>query len=221
MKPSFIAVSNSGWLFGLWCAVAAPQVQYEMKSRFPDHATMDALGVVYPQFWAQGASAQVSFSKHLDVLKQYYCEPKYIQTTEGQRLIPPVLDQWKLDTQQGMFKTAMMSNWERAMEPPFDLNPLTRLWRLLNANSLTNHLFPEYVKLAEIAVVHVLGSVEDERCFSSLGFLKNKVRNSLDEHLPLVVTMFSLIYSLRTFPYDATYNMWSERAKKNGRQMEG
>lgn len=211
-----------GWLFGLWCAVAAAQVQNEMKSRFPDHATMDALGVVYPQFWAQVASAQGSFSKHLDVLKEYYCEPKYIQTATGQRLIPPVLDRWKLETQQGMFKTAMMSNWERAMEPPFDLNPLTRLWRLLNANSLTNHLFPEYVKLAEIAVVHVLGSVEDERCFSSLGFLKNKVRNSLDEHLPLVVTMFSQkIYNLRTFPYDATYDMWSERAKKNGRHVEG
>jgi hypothetical protein len=29
------------------------------------------------------------------------------------------------------------------------------------------HKMPEYVKLAEIAMVQVIGSVEDERCFSN------------------------------------------------------
>ena len=36
-------------------------------------------------------------------------------------------------------------------------------------------------------VVHVPGSVEDERFFPSLSFLKNKLSNSLDQHLPLGV----------------------------------
>jgi hypothetical protein len=35
----------------------------------------------------------------------------------------------------------------------------------------------EYIKLCEIAVTVVLGSVEDERTFSTLGFMKSKLRN--------------------------------------------
>jgi hypothetical protein len=34
-----------------------------------------------------------------------------------------------------------------------------------------------------------MGSVEDERCLSNLGFMKNKLRNKLTTHLDLVVIM--------------------------------
>jgi hypothetical protein len=64
------------------------------------------------------------------------------------------------------------------MQPPFDVNPLIRLWRTLNSASL--YIYPEYMKLAKIMVVHVLGSVQDECCFSLLTFLKSKLRNVLD-----------------------------------------
>jgi len=30
----------------------------------------------------------------------------------------------------------------------------------------------KYIKLAKVMIVHVLGSMEDEQCFSSLSFLK-------------------------------------------------
>jgi hypothetical protein len=63
------------------------------------------------------------------------------------------------------------------------------LWRALDSASVC--IFPEYMRLAEMVVVHVLGLVQDERCFSSLSFLKNKLRNSLDQHLQLVVGMYS------------------------------
>jgi hypothetical protein len=39
---------------------------------------------------------------------------------------------------------------------------------MLDANKALAAQFSEYVKLAEIAIVQVLGSVEDEWCFSSL-----------------------------------------------------
>jgi hypothetical protein len=83
----------------------------------------------------------------------------------------------------------MLNNHKQALEQPFDVNPLTHLWRSLDSTSVC--IFPEYMKLAKMAVVHVLGSVQDERCFSSLSFLKNKLRNALDEHLELVVGMYS------------------------------
>jgi hypothetical protein len=33
------------------------------------------LGVVYPQYWHQG-DCEISFMKHLSVLKDYYGEPR-------------------------------------------------------------------------------------------------------------------------------------------------
>lgn len=69
--------------------------------------------------------------------------------------------------------------------------------------------FPEYFWLAEVALVHVLGSLEDERCYSSLAFLKNKLRNCLNEHLQLVVGMYSQkIFTLENFPYEEAFEEW-------------
>jgi hypothetical protein len=49
--------------------------------------------------------------------------------------------------------------------------------------------------------VTVMGSVEDERTFSILNYMKSKVRNNLDKHLDLVVRMFGQsFYDLKTFP---------------------
>jgi len=35
----------------------------------------------------------------------------------------------------------------------------------------------KWFKLAEICMVQILGFVEDERCFNTLVFMKNKVHN--------------------------------------------
>jgi len=56
---------------------------------------------------------------------------------------------------------------------PIFVNPITRLWQVIHASQLMAHSFPEYLKLAEIAMIlHVLGSIEDEHCFSLVFFLK-------------------------------------------------
>lgn len=75
--------------------------------------------------------------------------------------------------------------------------------------------FQEYVKLAKIAMVQVLGSVEDERTFSSLSFLKDKLRNRLDNsHLALVVGMHAQdVYTLEDFPYDDCFKQWVHSAE--------
>jgi len=51
--------------------------------------------------------------------------------------------------------------------------------------------FPKYVKLAEMAMVQIVGSVENEHCFFTLAFMKSKLRNGLITHLRLVVRMFA------------------------------
>jgi hypothetical protein len=75
------------------------------------------------------------------------------------------------------------------MKQPFVLNPLTQIWRIVDASQVLTHSFPKYIKLVEMEVVHVLGRVENERCFSFLVFLKSSLRTNLDLHLPLVVGM--------------------------------
>jgi len=55
-----------------------------------------------------------------------------------------------------------------------NLNPLTKLWGILDSNvALAGH-FGKYVALAKIVMIQVHGSFPDERVFSSLNFLKDK-----------------------------------------------
>jgi hypothetical protein len=70
--------------------------------------------------------------------------------------------------------------------------------------------------VAHIVVVHLLGSVEDERAFSSLTFLKDKLRNRLEgDHLSVVVGMhLQGVYSLKTFPYDDCFKQWILSAQR-------
>jgi hypothetical protein len=42
-------------------------------------------------------------------------------------------------------------------------------------------------------MVEVVRSVEDERCLSTLTFMKSKFHNKLTTHLPLIVRMFAFI----------------------------
>jgi len=73
----------------------------------------------------------------------------------------------------------------------FDISPLTRLEHYLDSYIvLIVKAFHEYYKLVEVAIIQVLGFVENKRCFSSLAFLKNKLRNSLNAHPKCVVGMY-------------------------------
>jgi hypothetical protein len=70
--------------------------------------------------------------------------------------------------------------------------------------------FVKYVKLAELAMVQVIGSVEDKKCFSTLAFMKSKFCNRLTTHLPLVVHMFTQnFYTMHNFPYKECIEQWS------------
>jgi hypothetical protein len=139
------------------------------------HGVLDAMGVVYPQYWRDQKVAEILFRKHLNVLKEHFGQPRWIGDDEKTRLVAPVLDCFQLELQQPLFKLLMASNAMYAMEPPFDTNPLTKLWRFLDTNTALVAQFPEYLKLVQIAMVHVLGSIEDEHVFSSLTFLKDKL----------------------------------------------
>jgi hypothetical protein len=128
-------------------------------------------------------------------------------TTQGQQIcpFPTILSSWGLDAQQGLFKLTMKFNTIQAMIEivtlafdkvnPTIINPVTHMWRVIHASQLLFNVFFEYLKVVEIAMVHVLGYVEDERCFNFVAFLKNRMRNRLNNHLQLVVSMYAQKFS--------------------------
>jgi hypothetical protein len=71
----FLSKKFCGLSEHLYCFLiseAAQEFIDELKTRFPSQGVMDALGIVYPQYWRDSQAAERSFRKHLDVLKSYY-----------------------------------------------------------------------------------------------------------------------------------------------------
>jgi hypothetical protein len=143
------------------------------------------------------------------VLKEFYREPKWVRKEVEKRFIR-IVYKYKLESEQPLFKMAMVNNSAWAMEQPpprFNLhipilNLLIKIWRQLNAN---------------IAMVQALGLVEDERAFFSLTFFKDKLKNRLDgNHLGIVVGMHGQsVYTLETFPYDDCFKQWMHSVERH------
>ena len=113
----------------------------------------------------------------------------------------PLVDGELLMLQMSFFKLTMKSHAHAAMEEPKDENPLTKVWVRIGKNALMLSHLLEYIKVAEIVVAAVLGSVEDERTFSTLSFMKSKLRNRLGGHMDTCVNLFSQsFFTLETFP---------------------
>jgi hypothetical protein len=79
------------------------------------------------------------------------------------------------DSEQGMFKFIMKLNTTTCMVPPFDTDPLTKMRHLVTTSWILTLSFPKYVKLAKLVMAHIIGSVEDDTCFSILVFMKSKL----------------------------------------------
>ena len=121
--------------------------------------------------------------------------------------VAQLLDSYKLDLQTNLFKLTMKSNAEKMLGPPDDQNPVTKLWQKLGCNGLLLSKLSEFTQLAEIAITIVLGSIEDERTFSSLKFIMSKLQNCLEGNLDTIVKVLSHgSYNLENFPYTDAYS---------------
>jgi hypothetical protein len=69
----------------------------------------------------------------------------------------------------------MQNHAQSTMLPPRDCNPTTRLWERLGSSVILNHQHFEWFKLAKFCMVMVLDSMEDERTFSNLAFIKTNI----------------------------------------------
>jgi hypothetical protein len=110
-----------------------------------------------------------------------------------------------------------------AAEEPEDvcLPPLrtTLFWRELSRSPASAAAISEWIKLAQLVLVQVHGSCEDERAFSAMSYLKNKYRNRLGEpHLNVAARFFhQQWFTLNNFPYSEALDIWNAGAPIRGR----
>jgi len=65
------------------------------------------------------------------------------------------------------------------------------MWKRFDSNVILKDMISKYFKLIEFAIVVVLGSVEDERTFSIITFMRSKLRNLLTTNLDRAVKMYA------------------------------
>ncbi|MCO5598189.1 hypothetical protein L7F22_052281 [Adiantum nelumboides] len=189
------------------CHAAANFLVQEINDRFPSHDLIEAFSIIYPQFW-YSLTCEVDFLRHLKTLQASYCTQRDVDGC----FYGPILDAEKLDSQSSFFIATMKAHVAKTpMEYAKEVT-VTFLWKKLSHTSqLMSQIF-EYAKLADLALVMIIGSVEDERTFSRLDFIKNKKRNRLDKHLDICVRAFEQkFYDINTFPFNEACNVWNDR----------
>jgi hypothetical protein len=180
---------------------------------------------LYPQYWLGKPSgstgfkppSKADFMEHLKVLCMTYSEPALCEGL----VMEPLLDRDLLFSQADNFYDVAIDVARRmyaeAADDPDEEDPMSKVpefWRRLHGNAYLRHNISEFFVLAEIGLTLIPGSVEAERTFSNVSYIKNKQRNRLqEEHLDECVRMFSQQwYTIGDFPYKAAYDTWMKNA---------
>ncbi len=69
------------------------------------------------------------------------------------------------DLQRSLFVFNMTNNAKLAMQKPFEVNPISKLWRTFTSSQILENKIPKYIKFVKLIVVQVIGSIENECCF--------------------------------------------------------
>jgi hypothetical protein len=111
----------------------------ELSSRFPALALMDALGVVYFQYWLQ-FHAEELFEGHFSILKDHY----YFERHHDDVHFPALLDLSALNQHCSQFKGAMRAKSTATLEKPITMNLLMKLWHALSMSIVLIKYFLEW-----------------------------------------------------------------------------
>jgi hypothetical protein len=86
------------------------------------------------------------------------------------------IDKLKLESQASLFKTTMLHNgFEILKKDGKECNHLKRMRLFISSSKVFTLGIFEHVKLAKLTMCQVLGSIEDEHCFSIFIFMKGKL----------------------------------------------
>jgi hypothetical protein len=68
------------------CSSAAELLIQELSKRFPDSEIMEALGVVFSQYW-KNPKCDTLFPVHMQVIKRWYYDMKVVTFGEGSKKV--------------------------------------------------------------------------------------------------------------------------------------
>ena len=227
-------------------SAAITELLDELEIRFPPNELLEAMSIVYSEYWERKPTA-ADVKMKLEAIKKRYCCPR--KAADGTE-VPPLLNGRLLDQQAPSFITLVseLAKGQRLQRTREDTErqrqqsmaaadptapecklahrkllsdtPTSRLWTTISNSVSMADSVTEFAALAQLVFVMVPGSVEDERRFSAMGYVQDSVRNRLHEHLGLCVRMFSQdLFDLRTFPFAEALTIWQEGATKRGRYM--
>ncbi|KAG2441494.1 hypothetical protein HXX76_003116 [Chlamydomonas incerta] len=134
--------------------------------------------------------------------------------------LPPLLDMAKLRAQKALFSTEAMEQAACVLDAAesgsvkLPKGPFVAFWQSLTRTEYQLDSYGEFMRLAKLAAAIVPGSVEAERAFSTMSYIKNKQRNRLQQqHLSLAVRMkVQQWFKVSDFPYAKALANWRDNA---------
>lgn len=214
------------------CKSVVAHVVEDFKERFPACPLLDALSIIHKNFWENQVcdrteEEEEEFKKlmnaHLDVLIKWVGERK------GGKA--PLVDAAKLRQSLDYFCDFMAVH-----HLSFDLT--SDMWAHINGSITLANKLSEFIVLAKLALLIPIGSIENEREFSKVSFIKNDRRNRLQPtHLEACMLIAGTNHSLESFAkkkpdpndknkapeslLDKAYAEWFEQKEVRGRYGQG
>ncbi len=122
----------------------------KLNSMFLVFHIMGVMGIFLSQYWLQ-IDAEANFNCHLELIRSHYRTKRHLEPVKLSsmsfkvaKICPSILSTNGLEIQANIFKITLKSNVVTTMEAPFHVNPLTQLWRTLEAFHIPRHSFPKF-----------------------------------------------------------------------------
>ncbi|KAH9296664.1 hypothetical protein KI387_044244 [Taxus chinensis] len=187
----------------------------EIRERFCKDKILEEMGVMNPNFWnTEGGRADFvrkHFHKSMGTIMEQFTKTSELKGME----IKGILNTDLLKFQSTNFATTMRNQYKN-LDQPSESGAIARLWRGIYQSSILQEDISEYLRLYELCQTMILGSVEDERVFSALSFIKSKLRNRLDKNLESCMRCYVSRYSIETFSFDRAIAHWNSLCERRG-----
>lgn len=192
---------------------AAKAVVEDLKVRFPcdDQGFLEAFAIFQPRYWLRMAGEELSVVEEdvkgkLEILKHRYTSQIMLPT--GKMATPPI---------NADMLSEQFDNFMTYMPGSVTMEKTGTFWVYIFAHPMAKNRISEYMKLAQIMLLIIVGSVENERTFSCMNFTKSAARNRLDaEHLNVCIRADKCRWGIEDFPYKLALGVWLDRVKRRG-----
>jgi hypothetical protein len=197
----------------------------DLQDRFPETETLRAFSLLSPVYW-QGADHCTDLSQeYIECLIERFGTDKTAECGNVSALI----DANMLRNQASFFmahaaRVASRMKGEEGQKivegesVAARRDKFVKMWQIMTQSDQSVAQLSEFIKLGKLALTVVGTSVNDERAFSAMSFVKKPERNALDKHLEVAVrAKYQGQFDYRNFPIEEGLKEWHDGAEVRGR----